>query len=290
MFHLNNTSQKNYFSWTTVHRLLTFSATRTWALPAYLLPNFPTRPPEPPSSGARRRVALLGSALGRRRHLLVVTAVLNLTVLLFLLRVLLVEDSRGQQPLQDALVHPQLGSDLPLSGDGCGVSAQRADDRRVRSQTRLTGPLGSRQGQQAALAEAVFALELPGTPPTSVKGPVTNSTLELWIHAAVWSVALLADLSQGLNEVRWGELSGLIPGCEEVCGRRRETRKRSRAGPNKHNLWVIKLKIRVTQPKAKGPAHTLPHVSPQGHTCHFTGQEHSQVQPDARQHGVLINH
>lgn len=119
----------NHFLLITLRWLLTFSAPLSCAVSTDLSPNFPPSSPERAASGDRGGVALLGC---RRRFLAILTAVLDLTVPLFLpvlvLLILLVEDSRGQQPLQDALVHPQLGSHLPLSGDGGGLSAQRADD------------------------------------------------------------------------------------------------------------------------------------------------------------------
>lgn len=112
----------------------------------------------------------------------VTTVSVSTLFFLFLRAVFPVEDPRIHQPLQDALVHSQFGSYRHLSGYGGGVSTQRADDGPVSPGTSsLPGfPLeGSREGQQAAFTEAVFAVELPGTPPTCVIGPAANPTLQL---------------------------------------------------------------------------------------------------------------
>lgn len=66
-----------------------------------------------------------------------------------------------------------------MIGDGCDVSAQRAYDQLASLQMRLSGSQGTGQGQEAALAEAVLALELPGTPPTRVVGLVMVFLVEV---------------------------------------------------------------------------------------------------------------
>lgn len=135
---------------------------------ADLPPNFPPAPPESAASAAHGGVALLGWSLRN----------LRLLIRFFLP----VEDSGGQQPLQGGLVHPQLGSDAPLGGgEDRGVSAQRAaDDEAVCGRMEVVaGARGSAQEPQAALTEAVFAVQLPGAAATRVVGPVTNSALGL---------------------------------------------------------------------------------------------------------------
>lgn len=138
-------------------------------------PNFPPAPPEPATSAAHGGVALLGWSLRNLR-------------LLFLQFVPSVEDSGSQQPLQDGLVHPQLGSDAALGGgEDRGVSAQRAaDDETARGRKRaVVRARCPAQEPEAALTEAVDAAQLPGAAATRVVGPVTNSTLELWPHVRI---------------------------------------------------------------------------------------------------------
>lgn len=128
---------------------------------ADLPPHLPPPPPEPPSSDARGGVSLLGWTLWDLRL------------------VLLVQDSCSQQPLQGGLVHPQLGPDAPLRGEDGVLPAQRAADEPVAQRSGVSGPRRQAQGPQAALAEAVFAAELPGAAETRVVGPVTNRALDL---------------------------------------------------------------------------------------------------------------
>lgn len=171
-----------------------FKLSRTIVVPVYFPPDFFPGPPEPSASCVRERRSLLGCSVWKRPLLL------RLLFRLFLLLLLPVEDSLCQQPLQDGLVHPQLGSHLSFPGYGGDVPAQRAGDG-------PGAPLGPRrpgQQQQAALAEAVAAEKLPGTPPTRVKGPVTNSALEFGTHVRVGG-------SGPTGESRDVELPGLIP-------------------------------------------------------------------------------
>lgn len=68
---------------------------------------------------------------------------------------------------------------------------------------RLAGSQRTGQSQEAALAEAVLALELPGTPPTCVVSLVTDAALE-------FLCAHLADVSR-VNESGGEALPPFIP-------------------------------------------------------------------------------
>lgn len=141
----------------TIHSLLA-------PLAAYGSPHFLPGPPQHPTLNPAGDVTLLHCAFFH---------FLRLLLLVFLL--VLVQDPRCHQPLQSALVHPQLGSDggLPrLPGQDGGVPAERTVDDRPPRQPPAQPP-------QAALAEAVLAVQLPRTAAGRVKAPVTDPALDL---------------------------------------------------------------------------------------------------------------
>lgn len=158
--------------------------TLLWALPPYLLPD--VSPGQSPTSGAGLTRAIASISTFFSFH--------HLSFLLLFLGVF-------PQLLQDALIHRQLGSDLP--GDGGGPPAHGTDDVPLRSEERA----------QAALAEAVFTLKQTRTPPPRGVGPVTDSAVQICAHVEGWFQAdSPPEVWVRIYMSRWGSGWGLKAG------------------------------------------------------------------------------